>query len=172
MTLQVEDPTQSNTDQTLLDIERRLDEQADETQKLRKNVVFFGGMFTLMAILSLVAVAAKLGTKDINVTTTAAAPKAQAPSAPTAAAPASAAGLPSATSVVLKEFKVLSTKSTLGAGKVSFNVRNTGSVTHEFVVLKTKFPAAKLPLSKGRADESGNVGETGDLKPGASKNLK
>jgi len=44
-------------------------------------------------------------------------------------------------------------------------------MTHEFVVLRTNHPAASLSLSKGRADETGNVGETGDLAPGAAKTI-
>ena len=61
------------------------------------------------------------------------------------------------------------TTSQVAAGRVTFHVRNTGTMTHEFVVLRTNHPAASLPLSKGRADETGNVGETGDLAPGAAK---
>jgi uncharacterized cupredoxin-like copper-binding protein len=49
-------------------------------------------------------------------------------------------------------------------------VRNTGSVPHEFVVLRTDKPAADL-MKGARADEAGNVGETGDLAVGAAKTL-
>ena len=42
---------------------------------------------------------------------------------------------------------------------------------HEFVVLRTATPAAQLPIKAGRADETGNVGETGDLEAGASKTI-
>jgi uncharacterized cupredoxin-like copper-binding protein len=44
-------------------------------------------------------------------------------------------------------------------------------VTHEFVVLKTTKAAGSLPFKGGRADEAGNVGETGDLAPGKSKTI-
>ena len=50
-----------------------------------------------------------------------------------------------------------------GAGKVTFSVQNSGSVPHEFVVLRTDAPAGQLPIKAGRADEAGNIGETGDL---------
>ena len=168
MALQVEDSTR--TEQTLIELERQLEAQTEETRKLRKNAAFFGAMITLVAFVSLIAVTTKLGTKDIHVTTTSVTKAPAAPAAAVPAAPATAAA-PSATAVALKEFKVLSTQDTLAAGKVIFKVRNSGTVTHEFVVLKTNHPAAKLPLYKGRADEAGNVGETGDLKPGQSKNL-
>ena len=49
-------------------------------------------------------------------------------------------------------------------------MHNGGNVTHEFVVLKTAKPADQL-LKGARADETGNVGETGDLQAGASKTI-
>jgi uncharacterized cupredoxin-like copper-binding protein len=50
-------------------------------------------------------------------------------------------------------------------------VHNAGTITHEFVVLKTPTAAADLPVRNGRASEAGNVGETGDLQPGATKSV-
>jgi hypothetical protein len=44
-------------------------------------------------------------------------------------------------------------------------------VPHEFVVLRTDTPAGQLPIKAGRADEAGNVGESGDLEAGASKTV-
>lgn len=72
--------------------------------------------------------------------------------------------------VTLKEFVVDPQPGTGRAGRVTFHVRNTGKITHEFVVLRTSKPAAALAKG-GRADETGNVGEIGDLKPGARKSL-
>jgi uncharacterized cupredoxin-like copper-binding protein len=163
-----------DVERSLMEIEQELARQDKRSRRFQGNVMFFGGMLVLISLASLVAVAAKLGTKDIHVTSTAApaatqAAPATAPSTtPTATAPGA---LPSATTVALKEFKVLPSNSTVASGKVVFKVHNAGTVTHEFVVLKTNHPASKLPLYKGRADESGNVGETGDLKPGQSKNI-
>ena len=166
MTVELHDEIKPSTEKTLLAIERRLDEQSAETTRLRKNAFFFFGILVLISLVSLIAVTTKLGTKDIHVTTTTIA------KAPAAAVPAtSGPALASASTVALKEFKVIASRSQLAAGKVIFKVHNAGTVTHEFVVLKTSHPAAKLPLYKGRADEAGNVGETGDLKPGESKNL-
>ena len=50
-------------------------------------------------------------------------------------------------------------------------VSNAGKVEHEFVVVKTSKPASDL-LKGGEADETGNVGEIGSVKPGQTKALK
>jgi uncharacterized cupredoxin-like copper-binding protein len=68
---------------------------------------------------------------------------------------------------------------TAPSGKVTFFVHNEGNSTHEFVVLQTDTPAANFPIGSfegesDRIDEDGvgsNVGETGDLMPGATKAL-
>lgn len=73
--------------------------------------------------------------------------------------------------VQLKEFKVLPTPVKAKGGHVSFSIKNTGKIDHEFIVLKTKTPAAKLPVKGGKAVETGRVGRVGPLKPGASKSL-
>jgi uncharacterized cupredoxin-like copper-binding protein len=54
---------------------------------------------------------------------------------------------------------------------VTFTVSNDGSVTHEYVVLRTSRPAAGLQVSGGRASEAGHVGEIGELKVGQTKTL-
>ncbi len=114
----------------------------------------------VIAMANLIAVAAKLDKK----TPAAAAPAA----AQTAAAPRPAAPLPSRVAVGLREFSVTPSASTAAAGRVTFAVHNTGKLTHELVVIRTNKPAGGL-MKGSRADESGNVGETGDLKPGAAK---
>ena len=108
------------------------------------------------------AVAFKLDNTKSNTVTVAA------PAVASKTAPAPA--LAHRVGVSLREFAVNTTASTAATGKVTFNVRNTGKVTHEFVVLRTAKPAGSL-LKGARAAESGNVGETGDLKAGASKKL-
>ena len=69
------------------------------------------------------------------------------------------------------------------AGNVTFVVKNTGTVDHEMIVLKTDLPADKLPVVDAgdppakvtsgavKVDEAHNIGETGDpnLKPGTSR---
>ncbi len=116
----------------------------------------------VLAMANLIVVAAKLD-KKTPAAATVAAPAAKAPAA--AAAPAA---LPSRVTVGLREFSVTPSATAAKAGKVTFVAQNTGKVPHELVVLRTNKKAADL-LKGSRADESGNVGESGDLKPGADK---
>jgi uncharacterized cupredoxin-like copper-binding protein len=72
--------------------------------------------------------------------------------------------------VALDDFAIKPQTTRLKPGKVRFDVKNSGKTAHEFVVIDTSKPAAKL--GKGsRVPERGNVGETGNLKPGQSKTL-
>ena len=99
---------------------------------------------------------------------TASKPAATPPSAPKTAK-ASASGLETVP-VKLDDFKILPAATTVKPGKVEFKVTNNGKTPHEFVVIDTSKPAAKL--GKGsRVPEHGNIGETGNLKPGQSKTL-
>ena len=66
--------------------------------------------------------------------------------------------------------------SSASAGDVTFTVKNTGTIDHEMVVLKTDTAFDQLPVGKTEADkvdESANVGETGDpaLKPGETRSF-
>ena len=72
--------------------------------------------------------------------------------------------------VQLDEFSVFPGTQGAPAGKVRFVVTNIGRNEHEFVVLKTNKPAGNL-LKGNEADESGNVGEIGSVKPGTAKTL-
>jgi uncharacterized cupredoxin-like copper-binding protein len=92
----------------------------------------------------------------------------------TAALTASSIGASGAKTLVtvrLKEFKVLPTRLAAKHGVVSFDVRNTGTVDHELVVLKTKVAPGKLRVKRGRAILVGRVGRVGPLKPRASRTL-
>jgi len=60
---------------------------------------------------------------------------------------------------------------TIPAGKVTFTVKNAGTMVHEFEVLKTTTPGADLKVTNGKADETGNIGETGDMPAGSTKTL-
>ena len=71
----------------------------------------------------------------------------------------------------------------VAAGNVTFTVKNTGTIDHEMIVLKTDTPFDKLPIvdsgdppapvSSGadKVDEAAKVGETGDpnLKAGETR---
>jgi uncharacterized cupredoxin-like copper-binding protein len=56
-------------------------------------------------------------------------------------------------------------------GKVTFTVRNAGKLKHEFIVIKTKRAASKLPLKGARAVETGRVGKIPTFGPGKKKTL-
>jgi uncharacterized cupredoxin-like copper-binding protein len=122
----------------------------------------FAFLAFVIATVTLLAVALKLDrTPQTVVRNVAGAPAIATPAAP----------LPHNVDVTLAQFAVSPTVKQAAAGRVIFRVHNAGSITHEFVVVKTSHEAADLPLSKGRADEAGNVGETGDLKAGATKSV-
>jgi uncharacterized cupredoxin-like copper-binding protein len=72
-------------------------------------------------------------------------------------------------SVKLSEFKVAPAKRSIGHGRVTFDVRNAGTMEHELVVIRTNTKAAQLARG-GKASEKGSVGEV-ELAPGKSKHL-
>jgi uncharacterized cupredoxin-like copper-binding protein len=86
------------------------------------------------------------------------------------AKPSAQASRPQQVPVNLADFKIAQAKTHLHPGKVVFDVKNTGKVAHEFLVIQTAKPAAKLGHGS-RVPEKGNIGETGNVKPGASKTL-
>jgi uncharacterized cupredoxin-like copper-binding protein len=73
--------------------------------------------------------------------------------------------------VTQKEWAILPAISSVGAGKVTFDVSNQGQVTHEFVVLKTDDGASTIAQKDGEASEAGHQGEVEDVTPGATKTL-
>ena len=68
-------------------------------------------------------------------------------------------------------FSLVPDATTATAGKVTFKVDNAGTMPHELVVIKTDTPAKSLPVKNGKADETGNIGETGDMAAGTSKSF-
>jgi uncharacterized cupredoxin-like copper-binding protein len=104
---------------------------------------------------------------------------------PSAAAPASqppaSAGGGGGTSVTAKltEFKIELSPTSAPAGPVTFELTNSGTVVHEFVVFKTDLAADKLPLAADGAtvDEAGAgasltlVDEVEDIEVGATASL-
>jgi len=57
------------------------------------------------------------------------------------------------------------------AGAVTFTVKNTGSVTHELVVIRTDLAEDQLPanaVEPGKVSEDGSLGESGDVAAGTS----
>ena len=68
---------------------------------------------------------------------------------------------------------LVASPATIPAGDVTFVVKNTGTVDHEMIVLRTTAPFDKLPITDGgdppapvasganKVSETNNVGETG-----------
>jgi uncharacterized cupredoxin-like copper-binding protein len=138
-------------------IETEVRRQGHSVRAAQRSWSIFAFFALLIAAANLIAVAAKLDAKS----STAAIPAAVAP-------PPATPATPGKVGVSLKEFSINPTATQAPAGRVTFNVKNAGTVPHEFVVLRTDKPAGSL-LKGARADEAGNLGETGDLSPGASK---
>jgi uncharacterized cupredoxin-like copper-binding protein len=93
---------------------------------------------------------------------------------PATAAPL-AAGVPEkggTVNVTLTDMHISVDRTSILEGSVIFVVKNSGAVVHEFVVLHTDVPQDKLVADRaqdGKVDETGNVGETGEVDPGESK---
>jgi uncharacterized cupredoxin-like copper-binding protein len=56
-------------------------------------------------------------------------------------------------------------------GRVTFVVSNKSGLAHEFLVLRTKRAAAKLPVTENEASEAGLLKEISEVKPGRTKRL-
>src|SRR6266568_4290677 len=72
----------------------------------------------------------------------------------------------------LTEMKIVLDRSSVPAGPITFVVKNNGTLEHELVVIQTEAADDKLAPdveAAGKMDETGNVGETGEVKPGESK---
>jgi uncharacterized cupredoxin-like copper-binding protein len=75
------------------------------------------------------------------------------------------------------------TPTTVPAGDVTFSVKNTGTIDHEMLVVKTDTPFDQIPITDAgdppapvttgadKVSEDGKVGETGDpnVKPGETR---
>jgi uncharacterized cupredoxin-like copper-binding protein len=149
----------------LADLRRELREQGKGIRSAQQAFMIFAVMGFVLATATLLAVAFKLQrhptTMNISATPAVGAP---------ATTPA-ASGLARNVDVTLAQFAVSPSATAAQAGRVTFRVHNAGTITHEFVVLKTPTLAADLPVKNGRASEAGNVGETGDLQARATKSV-
>lgn len=70
--------------------------------------------------------------------------------------------------VIQKEMKISLKPSVVEAGKVTFVVRNTGTVEHEMVVIRR---ASKLAVKNFQAVEQASPGEVEGVMPGKAKQL-
>ena len=87
--------------------------------------------------------------------------------------PASTPSASNAITATLKEYSIELSAPTAAPGSVTFTVTNSGTMVHEFVVLKTDIKAADLPLTNGvvTEDDYTTMGEVADLEPSASGTL-
>lgn len=110
------------------------------------------------------------GSSSDATTTTGAASLIDPTSAAATGAGTAAAATAGPVAVKLSEWAIAPTPAGAKAGKVTFDVTNSGSAPHEMVVLRTDKGAADL--GKGaRVPETGSVGETGDVASGKSKTV-
>ena len=158
-------PVEERIEARLARIEQRVERGNIDGRKAGRAFMIFAVAALFLAMVELVAIAAKLD--NTSTPSKQAAQAAPAAIASATATPAVAAGR---IGVTLREFAVMPSSTIGRAGHVTFNVRNAGAVPHEFVVLRTAKPAGDL-LKGSRADETGNVGETGDLQPGQAKTI-
>ena len=91
-------------------------------------------------------------------------------SSSTATSTAAGSAAAGTVAVTLNEMNVIPTPATAKTGKVTFDVKNSGAIPHEMVVLKTDKKAADLG-SGNTVPETGSVGETGDIAAGKSKTV-
>jgi uncharacterized cupredoxin-like copper-binding protein len=84
-----------------------------------------------------------------------------------------AAKPPSTVSAELKEFLITLGSTEAAAGSVTFNLKNAGTIPHEFVVVKTNLAANALPVESGVVPETGLdvIGEQEDIEVGATPTL-
>ena len=78
---------------------------------------------------------------------------------------------PSKVAVVLSEWKLVPSATTLRAGKVTFRVKNDGAIEHEFVVLRTDSHHHALKVKKAVAVETGKLGKIPKIVPGQERSL-
>src|SRR2546428_8294328 len=74
----------------------------------------------------------------------------------------------------LTDSTIVIDQATVPSGKITFQVKNTGTMVHEVVVLKTDLPADKIPTDPaepGKMLEDGSKGESGDLNAGEAKSF-
>ena len=76
--------------------------------------------------------------------------------------------------VTLTDKGVTLSQTTVNAGAVTFSVKNTGTIEHELVVVKTDVAADKIPANPdepGKMSEEGSLGESGNLAAGTAKDF-
>jgi len=76
-----------------------------------------------------------------------------------------------AVSVALIEWKLLPAQINVRAGRVTFLVRNDGTMDHEFLVLHSDRHHHSLKVKGGKAVETGRLGEIPRIPSGTSRRI-
>jgi uncharacterized cupredoxin-like copper-binding protein len=120
---------------------------------------------TLGSIVLVVALAACSGTGSNSATST----------ATSVASGAGGGGDGTTVNVTETEFKIEADATSAPAGQVTFNIKNDGTIAHEFVVIKTDDAASALPVASGESevdeDQLTGIDEKEDIAPGTSVTL-
>ena len=120
---------------------------------------------TLGSIILVVALAACSGTGSNSATST----------ATSVASGAGGGGDGTTVNVTETEFKIEADATSAPAGQVTFNIKNNGTIAHEFVVIKTDDAASALPVASGESevdeDQLTGIDEKEDIEPGTSVTL-
>ncbi len=134
-------------------------------------VKILGGMLLALATVALVACGGDDGTSTVS-------PTASPTPAPTVPTPVPTPTPPPATTEVgieLSEFVVKPTTLRARPGTAVFKVKNTGAVTHQFLVVRSDLPTAELPrkadnhgVDESQVEVAGKIeamapGESGEL---------
>ena len=74
----------------------------------------------------------------------------------------------------LGEYSIKLNRSSDSSGRITFSIRNGGAAVHEFIVLKTRLAAERLPRKGDKVDEHAAgrlVDEAEGIKPGTTAKL-
>jgi uncharacterized cupredoxin-like copper-binding protein len=167
--------TTTNTETPELERElHELEASSDALDQRTGNLERRGGLGLLFSFFAIAIALAALAVALVNVGNDKTSP-AQQSSAPASGsagsnAPAVAPAAPIAPGTVavkLGEFFLHPSTTSVAAGKVTFQVRNTGKLVHEMIVAR-----APVKLQGSRASEKTSVGEVSELQPGTSGRVK
>lgn len=87
---------------------------------------------------------------------------------------AATGGTATRVAVTLSDKDIALSETSVPAGKVTFAVKNGGTLVHSMVVIKTNLDPAKLPVDPkdpGKVEERGSVGTLSQTDKGLSKEL-
>lgn len=87
------------------------------------------------------------------------------------ASPAETATAGGVVSVTLTEWKLVPGQVVVRPGRVSFLVRNNGTMAHEFLVLRSTRHHHSLKVKGGKAVETGRLGKIPMIPTGATKRI-